>query len=326
MHERHVYDVNGLLLQLANKSGVAAEAAELYSAALARARLERELDIAAEIQRALLPEGQYEGPGFDLAASSSPCRAIGGDFLDYFDLPNGAFGFVLGDVAGKGPSAALLAARLQGKRMSTRRISPRIAVHCQSMEATALFAALFVILASALRTTFSAQIPKQAQWEITFTHVEAAAALADLSEAGSETYEARVMQRPWSAVAPMPFLRVVRTDGAMRAQMFLYWKPATLAPSQRPTGSDIVCRDGICVRPIGITKQPDWGEVIENLALDACREGPLAPVCADCEHIWIKTKTNNTYREQSCNMPRPETPAGALLRLMKIAADASRWR
>jgi steroid delta-isomerase-like uncharacterized protein len=114
VHERRVYDVNGLLLQLANKSGVAAEAAELYSAALSRARLEHELDIAAEIQRALLPEGQHEGPGFDLAASSKPCRAIGGDFLDYFDLPNARFGFVLGDVAGKGPPAALLAARLQG--------------------------------------------------------------------------------------------------------------------------------------------------------------------------------------------------------------------
>jgi sigma-B regulation protein RsbU (phosphoserine phosphatase) len=49
-----------------------------------------------------------------LAASSSPCRSIGGDFLDYFDVPDGAFGFVLGDVAGKGPPAALLAAQVQG--------------------------------------------------------------------------------------------------------------------------------------------------------------------------------------------------------------------
>jgi len=114
VNERRVYDVNGLLLQLANKSGVAAEAAVLYSAALARARLEHELNVAAEIQRALLPEGRYEGKGFELAAASRPCRAIGGDFLDYFDLPNTGFGFVLGDIAGKGPPAALLAARLQG--------------------------------------------------------------------------------------------------------------------------------------------------------------------------------------------------------------------
>ena len=75
-----------------------------------------------------------------------------------------------------------------------------------------------------------------------------------------------------------------------------------------------------------MTEQGDWGEVVENLALDACRQGPLPPICADCEHVWIKTKANNTYREQSCNMPKPETPAGAVLRLMKTAADVSRWR
>jgi serine phosphatase RsbU (regulator of sigma subunit)/predicted ester cyclase len=114
VHERRVYDVHGLLLELTTGGGDTAEAAQMYRDALMRARLEQEVKIAAEIQRALLPEGQHEGYGFDLAASSRPCRAIGGDFLDYFDLSNGAFGFVLGDVAGKGPPAALLAARLQG--------------------------------------------------------------------------------------------------------------------------------------------------------------------------------------------------------------------
>ncbi len=45
---------------------------------------------------------------------SVPCRAIGGDFFDYFNLSSGVFAFALGDVAGKGPPAALLAAGLQG--------------------------------------------------------------------------------------------------------------------------------------------------------------------------------------------------------------------
>jgi hypothetical protein len=49
----------------------------------------------------------FTGNGFEAAAASIPCRTIGGDFVDYFDLPNGAFGFVLGDIAGKGPPAAL---------------------------------------------------------------------------------------------------------------------------------------------------------------------------------------------------------------------------
>src|SRR5438034_1136144 len=48
------------------------------------------------------------------AAASVPCRAVGGDFYDYIDLPNGNFGFLVGDVAGKGSPAALLAAAVLG--------------------------------------------------------------------------------------------------------------------------------------------------------------------------------------------------------------------
>ncbi len=113
-HERRVYDINGVLLQLATDVGIAAETAQIYRATLERVRLEHDLTIAAEVQRALLPERQHTGAGFDIAGASIPCRAIGGDFFDYFHFPSGAFGFALGDVAGKGPPAALLAAQLQG--------------------------------------------------------------------------------------------------------------------------------------------------------------------------------------------------------------------
>jgi hypothetical protein len=89
LHERRMYDLSGLLLQ-------------------------HELKIAADIQRALLPQSCHSGTGFEVAATSIPCRAIGGDFFDYFTVREGAFSFVLGDVAGKGPPAALLAVMLQG--------------------------------------------------------------------------------------------------------------------------------------------------------------------------------------------------------------------
>jgi sigma-B regulation protein RsbU (phosphoserine phosphatase) len=46
--------------------------------------------------------------------TSIACRAIGGDFFEYLDFPDGSFGFALGDVSGKGPPAALLTAVLQG--------------------------------------------------------------------------------------------------------------------------------------------------------------------------------------------------------------------
>jgi steroid delta-isomerase-like uncharacterized protein len=114
IHERRIFDFSGFLLQLTGEVGGAIESARLYREMLDRARQRHELRIAAEIQRALLPDGRYTGATFQAAATSLPCRAIGGDFFDYFDLTNGAFGFVLGDVAGKGPPAALLTAVLQG--------------------------------------------------------------------------------------------------------------------------------------------------------------------------------------------------------------------
>ena len=99
---------------VAGEAASAIESARLYREATEKARMERELQLAAEIQRALLPEATQSGPHFDVAASSIPCRAIGGDFFDYFNLADGHFGFTLGDVAGKGPSAALLTAMIQG--------------------------------------------------------------------------------------------------------------------------------------------------------------------------------------------------------------------
>ena len=99
---------------VAGEAASAIESARLYREATEKARMERELLLAAEIQRALLPEAMQSGPHFDVAAASVPCRSIGGDFFDYFNLPDGRFGFTLGDVAGKGPPAALLTAMIQG--------------------------------------------------------------------------------------------------------------------------------------------------------------------------------------------------------------------
>ncbi len=104
----------GALETLANEAAVAIQNAELYRAALENAKLERELQTAAEIQQALLPKRQRSGGFFEAAAATLPCRSIGGDFFDYIDRPDGALAFALGDVAGKGPPAALLAALMQG--------------------------------------------------------------------------------------------------------------------------------------------------------------------------------------------------------------------
>jgi len=80
----------------------------------ANAREEQELKIAGEIQRGLQPGRPRVTRSFSAAGAAIACRTIGGDFFDYFDLPGGRLGFALGDVAGKGPPAALLAAMVQG--------------------------------------------------------------------------------------------------------------------------------------------------------------------------------------------------------------------
>lgn len=99
---------------LATEAAVAIENARLYRETIEKARTDQEIRIAAEIQQALLPKGGNDLPFCETAASTLPCRSIGGDFFDWMVRPDGSFAFTLGDVAGKGPPAALLSALMQG--------------------------------------------------------------------------------------------------------------------------------------------------------------------------------------------------------------------
>jgi sigma-B regulation protein RsbU (phosphoserine phosphatase) len=81
---------------------------------LEKARLDRELRTAAEVQSALLSRTSHRTPFCEFIGASAPCRAIGGDFFEFIELPSGEAGIAMGDVSGKGPAAALLAAMLQG--------------------------------------------------------------------------------------------------------------------------------------------------------------------------------------------------------------------
>jgi serine phosphatase RsbU (regulator of sigma subunit) len=107
----------------ATQAALAIESARLYAESAEKARLDRDLRIAADIQRALLPEGIYGSGAIDLAAASLPCRTVGGDFFDYLEVGERGFGFALGDVAGKGPPAALLAVVVQSNFVAHAPIS-----------------------------------------------------------------------------------------------------------------------------------------------------------------------------------------------------------
>lgn len=99
---------------LSAEAALAVENARLYRETLDKAKFEQELKVAAAIQQSLLPVANREGAFFSTAAASIACRAVGGDFYDYVDLPTTQFGFIVGDVAGKGSPAALLAAAVLG--------------------------------------------------------------------------------------------------------------------------------------------------------------------------------------------------------------------
>jgi serine phosphatase RsbU (regulator of sigma subunit) len=93
------------------------------------AKAEQEMKLAAEVQQALLPAASGQSR-YVLAGLSIPSRAIGGDFFDHFELEGDRLGFVIADVAGKGPAAALLAAAAQGMiRMACSPDSPSATFH-----------------------------------------------------------------------------------------------------------------------------------------------------------------------------------------------------
>jgi len=74
-----------------------------------------DLEQAAEIQRAFLPKEAPKIPGLELAGHNAPCRTVGGDYYDFFTYADGRVAVMLGDVAGKGMSAALLMSSLHAR-------------------------------------------------------------------------------------------------------------------------------------------------------------------------------------------------------------------
>jgi serine phosphatase RsbU (regulator of sigma subunit) len=75
-----------------------------------RERIEQELKVARSIQQASLPKDVPELEGWEITSHYQPAREVGGDFYDFFELPNGRLGIVVGDATGKGVPAALVMA------------------------------------------------------------------------------------------------------------------------------------------------------------------------------------------------------------------------
>jgi serine phosphatase RsbU (regulator of sigma subunit)/anti-sigma regulatory factor (Ser/Thr protein kinase) len=90
----------------------------------ARERIERELEVARLIQQNFLPKELPDLPGWQVAAFYRPARAVGGDFYDFIELPDGQVGIVCGDVTDKGvPAAMVMAATRSVLRASAQRLA-----------------------------------------------------------------------------------------------------------------------------------------------------------------------------------------------------------
>lgn len=97
---------------LANQGAIAVDRARQREEEIERRRMEQELQVGRRIQLSLLPESEPQVPGWSFAARNLAAREVGGDFYDFFWLPepSRSLGLVIGDVTGKGVPAALLMA------------------------------------------------------------------------------------------------------------------------------------------------------------------------------------------------------------------------
>ncbi len=106
-----------LLQSVAMQTGLALEVSELAHSlareAAQRERINREIEIAREVQERLFPQTIPQLPGIDLAGACRPAHGVGGDYYDFIELEDGRLGLAIGDVSGKGISAALLMASLR---------------------------------------------------------------------------------------------------------------------------------------------------------------------------------------------------------------------
>jgi len=102
-----------MLTLLSNLAAVKIENARLIERALEQERMEKELALAAQIQRDFLPKASPPLDNFDIHGLNVPCQQVGGDYFDYIPIAPDTLGLVIADVSGKGVSASLLMASLR---------------------------------------------------------------------------------------------------------------------------------------------------------------------------------------------------------------------
>ncbi len=98
----------------ADYAAVALENAKLIKESIEKERLEKELDVARDIQKKILPSTVPTSTRLEISALFVPAFEVGGDYYDFFELSNDLLGFVVADVSGKGISSAFIMAEVKG--------------------------------------------------------------------------------------------------------------------------------------------------------------------------------------------------------------------
>jgi serine phosphatase RsbU (regulator of sigma subunit) len=102
-----------LLSNLANVAAVKIENNRLFERTLEMRALERDLQLAADIQRGLMPRACPPTTGYDIAGANLPCRTVGGDTYDFLPRSESRLWVTVGDVSGKGLPAAMIMSHFQ---------------------------------------------------------------------------------------------------------------------------------------------------------------------------------------------------------------------
>jgi phosphoserine phosphatase RsbU/P len=135
-----------------------------------RLSLKNDLEIARDIQQAMLPSGVHSAPGVETFGMSRPANTVGGDFYDVLPLDDGRLAITVGDVAGKGSPAALLMAlllammrtlvdeKLEAAALVTR-LNVQVCRHAPASRFITLFYAVFEPLTGKLTYVSAGHMP-----------------------------------------------------------------------------------------------------------------------------------------------------------------------
>ncbi len=120
-----------VLASVAAQAGIAVDNAQLHENALKQHELQRDLELAHEVQRGFLPDKPPQLEAYNFFNYYQPANHVGGDYFDYIPLPDGRVAVIVADVVGHGIAAALLMAKLaaEARFQLASEASPSIAVN-----------------------------------------------------------------------------------------------------------------------------------------------------------------------------------------------------